>query len=184
MDEVADDEIRRLVAESDGERLDAFLAGRLDEISRSRAAQLIADGHVTVNERIPKKSEKVAAGDIVLVTLPPAEPSTVTPEDIPLSIIYQDQDLVIVDKPSGLVVHPAVGHARGTLVRPLTDQERQLVQSDLQTYLDYYRSKPDDAKAFVSVGESKADEKLDVPTLAAWTMVCNQFLNLDETLNK
>ena len=96
---MADEEIRRLVAESDGERLDAFLAGRLEEISRSRAAQLIADGHVTINERIPKKSEKVAAGDIILVTLPPAEPSTVTPEDIPLShkrlkARWTDQDLL------------------------------------------------------------------------------------------
>jgi hypothetical protein len=74
--------------------------------------------------------------------------------------------------------------ASHTLCRPLTDQERQIVQSDLQTYREYYQSKPDDAKAFIGVGESKADEKLDVPTLAAWTMVCNQFLNLDETLNK
>jgi 23S rRNA pseudouridine1911/1915/1917 synthase len=86
---VADEEIRRLVAESDGERLDAFLAAHLEDISRSRAAQLISDGHVTINERVPKKSEKVSAGDIVLVTVPAAEPSTVTPEDIPSASYFR-----------------------------------------------------------------------------------------------
>jgi 23S rRNA pseudouridine1911/1915/1917 synthase len=121
-----DEGTRRLVAETDGERLDAFLAAHLDDISRSRAAQLIADGHVTINERTPKKSEKVAAGDIVLITLPPAEPSAVTPEDIPLTIVFQDKDLVVIDKPAGLVVHPAVGHARGTLVNALLHHIRDL----------------------------------------------------------
>jgi hypothetical protein len=74
--------------------------------------------------------------------------------------------------------------AAHTLCRPLREQERQLATSDLRAYLDYYREKPDDAQALIAVGESKADEKLAPPTLAAWTMVCNQFLNLDETLNK
>ena len=123
---VSGEETRRLVAENDGERLDAFLAARLDDISRSRAAQLIADGHVTINERTPKKSEKVAAGDIVLVTLPPATPSTVAPEDIPLNIVFQDKDLLVIDKPAGLVVHPAVGHARGTLVNALLHHIKDL----------------------------------------------------------
>jgi 23S rRNA pseudouridine1911/1915/1917 synthase len=116
---VTDELQERLVVEADGERLDAFLANRLDGISRSRAVQLIEGGQVTVNERIPKKSERVTAGDVVLITLPPAETSTVTPEDIPLNIVYQDQDLAVIDKPAGLVVHPAVGHAHGTLVNAL-----------------------------------------------------------------
>ena len=123
---MTDEAQRRLVAEVDGERLDAFLAARLEELSRSRAAQLIADGHVTVNERIPKKSEKVAAGDVVLVTLPEVEASSVTPEDIPLNIVYQDADLIVLDKPAGLVVHPAVGHARGTLVNALLHHIKDL----------------------------------------------------------
>jgi 23S rRNA pseudouridine1911/1915/1917 synthase len=112
-------EPRRLVAEVDGERLDAFLAARLDDLSRSRAAQLIESGHVTVNERNPKKSEKLTAGDIVMIEVPAVEQTSVTPEDIPLNIVYQDKDLVVVDKPAGLVVHPAIGHARGTLVNAL-----------------------------------------------------------------
>ncbi|HET9441508.1 MAG TPA: RluA family pseudouridine synthase, partial [Longimicrobiales bacterium] len=123
---MTDEQSRRLVAESDGERLDAFLAARLEEISRSRAAQLIAEGHVTINERAPKKSERVSAGDVVLVTLPPAQPTTVTPEDIPLNIVYQDKDLIVLDKPAGLVVHPAAGHAHGTLVNALLHHIKDL----------------------------------------------------------
>ena len=123
---MTDEQLQRLVVESDGERLDAFVASRIETLSRSRAAQLISDGHVTVNERIPKKSEKVSAGDIVLVTLPAPEPSSVTPEDIPLNIIYQDEDLIVVDKPAGIVVHPAVGHARGTLVNALLHHIKDL----------------------------------------------------------
>jgi 23S rRNA pseudouridine1911/1915/1917 synthase len=123
---VTDEQQQRLIVESDGERLDAFLASRIESLSRSRAVQLIADGRVTVNERIPKKSEKVSAGDVVLVTLPAPEPSTVTPEDIPLNIIFQDQDLIVLDKPAGLVVHPAVGHVRGTLVNALLHHIKDL----------------------------------------------------------
>lgn len=123
---MTDEQLRRLVVEVDGERLDAFLAARLDDLSRSRAAQLIEDGHVTVNERIPKKSEKLSAGDIVLVTMPELQQSTVTPEDIPLNIVYQDEDIVVVDKPAGLVVHPAVGHPKGTLVNALLHHIKDL----------------------------------------------------------
>ena len=121
-----DEQTRRLVAEEDGERLDAFLAARLDDLSRSRAAQLIEDGHVTVNERNPKKSEKLSAGDVVLVTMPAVVRTSVTPEDIPLNIVFQDSDLVVVDKPAGLVVHPAIGHARGTLVNALLHHIKDL----------------------------------------------------------
>lgn len=122
---VSDEQVR-VVAEADGERLDAFLAARFEQLSRSRAAQLIEAGHVTVNERIPKKSEKVSAGDVVLVRLPAPEPSTVTPEDIPLNIVYQDKDLLVIDKPAGLVVHPGAGHKGGTLVNALLHHIKDL----------------------------------------------------------
>lgn len=118
--------MRRLVAEEDGERLDAFLAAHLEDLSRSRAAQLIADGHVTINERTPKKSEKISAGDVVLVKMPALAPPSVTPEDIPLNIVFQDKDLIVLDKPAGLVVHPAAGHARGTLVNALLHHIKDL----------------------------------------------------------
>lgn len=123
---MVDEAIRRLVAETDGERLDAFLAAHLEDVSRSRAAQLITDGHVTINERIPKKSEKVSAGDVVLVNMPAPEPAAITAEDLPLNIVFQDKDLVVLDKPAGMVVHPAVGHARGTLVNALLHHIRDL----------------------------------------------------------
>lgn len=123
---MTDDNIRRLIAEADGERLDAFLAARVDDLSRSRAAQLIDEGHVTVNERTPKKSEKLTAGDIVLVTLPAAEPTSVTAEDMPLNIVFQDKDLLVIDKPAGIVVHPSIGHSQGTLVNALLHHIKDL----------------------------------------------------------
>ena len=123
---MTDEQQRRLVVENDGERLDAFLAARLEDLSRSRAAQLIEDGHVTVNERIPKKSEKLSEGDIVLVTMPEVESSAVTAEDIPLNIVFQDADIVVIDKPAGIVVHPAIGHRHGTLVNALLHHIKDL----------------------------------------------------------
>lgn len=123
---MSNEQRRRLVVEEDGERLDAFLAANIPEISRSRAAQLIQDGHVSVNERAAKKSEKLSAGAVILVAMPELQPSTVSAEDIALNIVYQDADIVVVDKPAGLVVHPAIGHARGTLVNALLHHIKDL----------------------------------------------------------
>ncbi|MBI4410745.1 MAG: RluA family pseudouridine synthase [Gemmatimonadetes bacterium] len=112
--------MRRLVVEGPTvERIDRFLARRLPELSRSRVAQLLEDGQVRLNGRIPKKSERPAPGDVIEVALPRPEPAALTPEAIPLDIVYQDEDLVVVDKPAGLVVHPAAGHRTGTLVNAL-----------------------------------------------------------------
>ncbi|HUG40466.1 MAG TPA: RluA family pseudouridine synthase [Longimicrobiales bacterium] len=115
------DSTRRLdvPAEAAGERIDAHIAARLPDLSRSRVAQLIADGRVRLNGAVPRKSERVAAGDVVEVEVPPPEPSAVEPEAIPLDIIYEDRDLLVVNKPAGLVVHPAPGHRSGTLVNAL-----------------------------------------------------------------
>ena len=99
-------------------RLDTFLAARLG-VSRSRAAAWIEEGKVAVNGRAPKKRDRPAPGDRVEIRIPPPEPSDVSPEDIPLAIVYQDADLAVIDKPAGLVVHPAAGHRTGTLVNAL-----------------------------------------------------------------
>lgn len=114
-------ELVRLVVESPpGEaRLDAYLAARLPELSRSRIAQLLSDGHIRLNGRIPRKSERPEVGDQIELELPAAEPTAVEPEAIPLEIVYQDRDLAVVVKPAGLVVHPAPGHRTGTLVNAL-----------------------------------------------------------------
>lgn len=112
-------EVRELSVEGDpGQRLDVFLAERLD-LSRSRAAQLIAEGLVTLNGAPPRKRDVPADGDTIVVTLPPPEPSHIAAEEIPLAIVYQDEDLLVIDKPAGMVVHPAPGHRAGTLVNAL-----------------------------------------------------------------
>lgn len=116
---MADDaQVVELIVEEGARRLDAYLAGKV-ELSRSRLEQLIRDGQVTVNGEVPKKRYSPAAGDRIRVAVPAPEPSTALPEDIPLDIVYQDRDLVVVNKQAGLVVHPAPGHRSGTLVNAL-----------------------------------------------------------------
>jgi 23S rRNA pseudouridine1911/1915/1917 synthase len=109
-----------------GERLDAFVGSRLPELSRTRAAQLIAEARVQLNGRPARKSDRVEAGDVVEVEVPPPEPSTVEAEPIPLDIAYEDRDLLVVAKPAGLVVHPAPGHRSGTLVNALLHHVQDL----------------------------------------------------------
>jgi 23S rRNA pseudouridine1911/1915/1917 synthase len=105
--------------ESEGVRLDRFLASVLPDRSRSQVQRLIKDGHIRVAGRESKPNQHVKAGQIVSIELPePAAPAP-QPEALPLPIVYQDPDLVVVDKPAGMVVHPAAGHANGTLVNAL-----------------------------------------------------------------
>jgi 23S rRNA pseudouridine1911/1915/1917 synthase len=106
--------------EADGTRLDAYLAGAVADLSRSRAKALILDGQVAIGGRtIVEPKRPVKPGDHVVVTLPPPEPATPAPEAIPLDVVYEDDDLIIIDKPAGLVVHPAAGNQTGTLVNAL-----------------------------------------------------------------
>lgn len=107
-----------VAGEEAGGRLDSWLAERTG-LSRSRAAQLVEEGRVLLNGAVPRKRDRPAPGDRVEVRLPAPEPSGVEAEEIPLAIIYQDADLLVIDKPAGLVVHPAAGHRSGTLVNAL-----------------------------------------------------------------
>jgi len=109
----------RFTADGSGSRLDTFISGRLPELSRTYIQKLIADGYITVNERVAKASRKVSAGDRLAVTIPPLTPSTLSAEDIPLTIVYEDKDLLVIDKPAGLTVHPAPGSPSHTLVNAL-----------------------------------------------------------------
>ena len=109
----------RASEESKNQRLDAFLASSLDGLTRSQATRLIESGEVAVNGRAVGKSDKLAGGEDIAVTLPEPEPVEAVPQDIPLDVVYEDADVIVVNKPSGMVVHPAPGHPDGTLVNAL-----------------------------------------------------------------
>lgn len=106
--------------DDEGRRLDAFIGCSTDELSRSYAAQLISKGKVSING-IPvlSKKQKLKEGDSVCISLPEPEALDIEPEDIPLDILYEDDDIIIVNKPSGMVVHPAPGNRSGTLVNAI-----------------------------------------------------------------
>ena len=109
-----------IAAEEQGQRLDRVLAARLPALSRSRLKALILGGQVTSAARtIRDPAMHVKSGESITVTLPPPEPAKPEGENIPLTIVYEDDDLIVVDKPARLVVHPAAGHAKGTLVNAL-----------------------------------------------------------------
>lgn len=112
-------ETKTLTADQAGERLDAFLARSLPDLTRSAAQRLLEEGAVTLGGMPAKKNTKTAPGDVVEVTLPDPQPVEVVPQDIPLDIVYEDADVIVVNKPVGLVVHPAPGHPDGTLVNAL-----------------------------------------------------------------
>ena len=109
-----------IAAEEQGQRLDRVLAGRVPALSRSRLKVLILDGRVTIDGRtIRDPAIQVKSGDNVAVTLPAPEAAKPAGEPIPLDVVYEDDALIVIDKPKGLVVHPAAGHAKGTLVNAL-----------------------------------------------------------------
>ena len=109
----------RLIADIPGERLDAFLARSGLGLSRSAAQKLLEEGCVTLCGRPGKKNDRLNPGDWVEVTLPEPKEIDVAAKDIPLDIVYEDSDVVVINKPKGLVVHPAPGHTEDTLVNGL-----------------------------------------------------------------
>lgn len=107
-----------------GERLDATLSRHLDEHSRATLASCIRERLVTVDgEVVNKPAHRLSSGQEVVVIVPRPTPCTIEPEDIPLRVLYEDDDLLVVDKPAGMVVHPAHGHSRGTLVNALIGRD-------------------------------------------------------------
>lgn len=105
--------------EDTGTRLDSFLSRRVEGLTRSAAARLLAEGCVTCDGAVPGKSYRIAGGEELCVTLPEAEEPEAVPQDIPLDVVYEDEDVIVVNKPVGMVVHPAPGHPDGTLVNAL-----------------------------------------------------------------
>lgn len=109
------------------ERLDKYLTGLLQEFSRSRIQGLIADGHVDVDGHPARKAgQTLESGSTVTVRIPPPAPTELLHEDIPLDIIFENDDLLVVNKPAGMVVHPAAGHASGTLVNAVLGYDPDL----------------------------------------------------------
>ena len=107
------------VADISGERLDAFVTRAAEGLTRSAAQRLIEDGCVSRNGQKAKKNEKLNIGDQICVEIPDAKPVDIAPKDIPLEIVYEDEDVLVINKPKGLVVHPAAGHQEDTLVNGL-----------------------------------------------------------------
>jgi 23S rRNA pseudouridine1911/1915/1917 synthase len=109
------------------ERLDKFLVGQLQEFSRSRIQGLIIDGFVDVNGQAAKKAgQTLEAGFTVTVRIPPPVPTDLVAEDIPLDILFENDDLLVVNKPAGMVVHPAAGHSSGTLVNAVLGYDPEI----------------------------------------------------------
>ena len=108
-----------LIADMAGERLDAFVARAAEGLTRSAAQRLIEEGYVNRNGKPAKKNDKLNIGDEISVTLPEAKPVDIVPKEIPLEIVYEDEDVLVINKPKGLVVHPAAGHQDDTLVNGL-----------------------------------------------------------------
>ena len=106
-------------SEDRGARIDAWLAAHVEGLTRSAAAKLLESGGVAVNGASAAKNYRLTGGETVEVTRPEAEEIAVEPQDIPLDVVYEDQDVIVVNKPVGLVVHPALGHPDGTLVNAL-----------------------------------------------------------------
>ena len=109
----------KLTADRAGERADAFLARCVPDLTRSAAQRLLEEGAVTLGGRPVKKNYKTAPGDVLEAVLPDPEPVAILPQNIPLDVVYEDADVIVVNKPVGLVVHPAPGHPDGTLVNAL-----------------------------------------------------------------
>ncbi|NNM31446.1 MAG: RluA family pseudouridine synthase, partial [Gemmatimonadetes bacterium] len=107
-----------VVQEKGAGRLDRYLAERLG-LSRNRVHQLLAEGRVSVDGSRPRKSDQAEEGQLVVVEVPEPAPIEAAPEPIPLDVLYEDRDLAVIDKPAGLVTHPAPGHPTGTLVNAL-----------------------------------------------------------------
>lgn len=100
-------------------RLDVFISESFDDLTRNAVQKLIEAENIKVNEKVKKSNYKIKNGDFITIAIPEAEPVSIVPEDIKLDILYEDKDLIVINKPQGMVVHPAPGHYSGTVVNAL-----------------------------------------------------------------
>jgi 23S rRNA pseudouridine1911/1915/1917 synthase len=118
--------IHNFLAEETAARLDKFVAGKFPQLSRTRVQKLISGGYIKVNGQITKAGAALGPGDRIEIALPPAETGAPEAEDIPLNILYEDNDVLVIDKPAGLTVHPAPGHSEHTLVNAILARTSRL----------------------------------------------------------
>jgi len=124
------DKVYNFIANEPGVRLDKYVCQKCSELSRTYIQKLISNGHITVNDRMAKAGLKLNIGDRLRVIIPSAVPSPLAPEAIPLNIIYEDDDLLVIDKPPGLAIHPAPGHPSHTLVNAILSYLPTLPETD------------------------------------------------------
>jgi 23S rRNA pseudouridine1911/1915/1917 synthase len=124
------EQVVHLQVDAVGERLDRYLARVLPDLSRSQVQRLIRDGLVALDEETPKPGTPVSPGMRVVVRIPPSPSDEVLPQPIPLDVVYEDDDLLVVNKPAGMVVHPGHGHSQGTLVNGLLARYPNLAVGD------------------------------------------------------
>lgn len=121
------DQIFRFTANGNSQRLDRFLVSCLPQLSRSRLQGLIRDGFVDVDGTPAYKAgQALSSGQVVVLRLPPTEPSSLVPEDLALDVIFENDDVLVINKPAGMVVHPAAGHSTGTLVHGVLGYEPEI----------------------------------------------------------
>ena len=154
-------------AEDAGSRLDAFLALRMTEalpppekMTRARVQRLIDEGRVKLDGAAAKSSSRLKAGSIALVRVPPPKPSRVAPEDIPLTVLYEDADVIVVDKPAGLSVHPGAGRPSGTLVNALLARTPLAAVGDVQRPGIVHRLDKDTSGVLVAAKTDLAHQSL------------------------
>ena len=124
------DKVYNFVVDKQGTRLDRYVVERCPQLSRTQAQRLIVGGNIKVNDRVAKAGLKLNTGDRVNIIIPCTPPSSLAPEAIPLNIVYEDDDLLVIDKPAGLAIHPAPGHPSHTLVNAILSYVPDLPDSN------------------------------------------------------
>jgi len=152
--------IINLIADRAGARLDKYVSEHCPDISRTQAQRIIEAGQVTVNGVTARPSLKLNAGDTIVVGLPPPPTTSLTPEAIPIKIVYEDDDILIVDKPAGLTVHPAPGHPTHTLANAVLSHLPQLDTGDWQRPGIVHRLDKDTSGLIIIAKNSHAHQSL------------------------